>query len=74
VTSSYREGEQNAVAAYGSNRDGKKGKKQMVVGLLTDATGWPIAVEVLRGNTQDPQTVKSQIDKLQQRLGVGQVP
>jgi len=73
VTSSYLEGEQNELAAYGYNRDGKKGKKQIVVGLLTDDTGWPIAVEVFRGNTQDPQTVKSQIDKLKPRFGVDQV-
>lgn len=73
VTSSYLEGEQNELAEYGYNRDGKKGKKQIVIGLLTDEQGWPITVEVFAGNTQDPTTVKHQIDKLTQRFGVEQV-
>ena len=33
VTSSYLEGEANELAAYGYNRDGKRGKMQIVVGL-----------------------------------------
>ena len=76
VTSSYLEGEQNELSEYGYNRDGKKGKKgkkQIVIGLLTDEEGWPITVEVLAGNTQDPKTFKPQIDKLSQRFGVKQV-
>ena len=73
VTSSYLEGEQNELGEYGYNRDGKKGKKQIVIGLLTDEEGWPITVEVFAGNTQDPKTFKPQIDKLAQRFGVKQV-
>jgi len=73
VTSSYLEGEQNELAEYGYNRDGKKGKKQIVIGLMTDEQGWPLSVEVFAGNTQDPKTVKSQIDKLAQRFGVEKV-
>src|SRR4030095_14588285 len=34
VTSSYVEGTHNALAAFGYNRDGKKGKPQIVIGLL----------------------------------------
>ena len=70
VTSSYLEGDHNELAEYGYNRDGKKSKKQIVIGLMTDEQGWPIAVEVFTGNTQDPNTVKHQIDKLAQRFGV----
>ena len=55
VTSSYLEGEDNALGAYGYNRDGKKGKKQIVIGLLCDEDGAPVSTEVFRGNTQDPQ-------------------
>lgn len=73
VTSSYLEGEHNELAEYGYNRDGKKGKKQIVIGLMTDEQGWPITVEVFAGNTQDPNTVKRQIDKLAQRFGVKNV-
>lgn len=73
VTSSYLEGDQNELGEYGYNRDGKKGKKQIVIGWLTDEEGWPITVEVFAGNTQDPKTFKPQIDKLAQRFGVKQV-
>src|SRR5918999_6143423 len=45
VTSSYLEGEHNELGAYGYNRDGKKGKKQIVVGCLTDAQGRPVSIE-----------------------------
>ena len=54
VTSSYFEGEQNELGEYGYNRDGKKGKKQIVIGLLTASDGEPLSVEVFRGNTADP--------------------
>jgi transposase len=51
VTSSYLEGQCNELAAYGYNRDGKKGKQQIVIGLLTAADGEPLAVKVFPGNT-----------------------
>jgi len=73
VTSSYLEGDHNALAAWGYNRDKKKGKKQIVVGLLCDATGEPVAVEVFSGNTQDPQTVASQIRKTADRFDCSRV-
>jgi transposase len=69
VTSSYLEGTMNALGAFGYNRDGKKGKKQIVVGYLCDEKGEPIAVEVFTGNTQDPKTVASQIKKTVERFG-----
>lgn len=68
VTSTYLEGEKNEYAAYGYNRDKKKGKKQIVVGLLTDPEGFPVSVELFRGNTQDPQTLTVQIQKLARRF------
>jgi transposase len=73
VTSSYLAGEQNALGAYGYNRDGKRGKLQIVVGLLTDDTGEPLAVRVLEGNTADPTTVPTQITILKQRFAVEEV-
>ena len=69
VTSPYLEGRCNAYGAFGYNRDRKRGKRQIVVGLLTDAEGFPVSVEVFQGNTQDPQTaVSSQIRKLVERF------
>jgi transposase len=69
VTSSYLEGDDNALADWGYNRDGKKGKKQIVIGLLTDSEGNPIATEVFRGNTNDLATFHSQIEKAKHRFG-----
>jgi len=73
VTSSYLEGEQNELAAYGYNRDKKQGKKQIVIGLLTDDEGYPVSVEVFKGNTNDLQTVSSQLKKLKENFGVEKV-
>jgi len=73
VTSSYFEGDQNELADYGYNRDGKKGKKQIVIGLLTDDEGRPVSCEVFPGNTSDMKTFRSQVDKVAQRFGIEQV-
>ena len=64
VTSSYLEGEKNEYADFGYNRDKKRGKKQIVIGLLTDEDGWPISIEVFKGNTNDVKTFSSQVKKL----------
>ena len=73
VTSSYFEGECNELAMYGYNRDGKRGKKQIVIGLLTADDGEPLAVRVFAGNTADPSTVATQIDVLKTQFGVTEV-
>ena len=73
VTSSFLEGECCPLAAFGHNRDGKKGKKQIVFGLLCTAEGCPVAVEVFAGNRGDPMTLGAQIAKIRDRFGVGQV-
>jgi hypothetical protein len=51
----------NELAEYGYNRDGQKGQKQIVVGLMTDKQGWPITAEVFAGNTQEPKLGKKQL-------------
>jgi len=73
VTSSYLEGEKNQLAAFGYNRDGKKGKRQIVIGLLCDREGTPLSIEVFKGNTQDTQTFASQVSKVAERFGGGAV-
>jgi len=73
VTSSYLEGRQNELAEYGYNRDKKKGKKQIVVGLMLDSEGYPLTIEVFKGNTSDTKTVSSQLRKLKDNFGVEQV-
>jgi transposase len=69
VTSSYLEGEHNELGAFGYNRDGKRGKLQIVIGLLCDEHGTPLCIEVFKGNTQDPKTVLSQVKKVAARYG-----
>ncbi len=73
VTSSYLEGTHNELAAFGYNRDGKKGKRQIVIGLLCDEDGHPVSIEVFPGNTHDPHTFASQLAKVKARFGVQEV-
>jgi hypothetical protein len=73
VTSSYLEGTENALGEYGYSRDGKRGKKQIVVGLLCDEAGEPVSVEVFRGNTQDPATFGAQVQKAAEGFGCRRV-
>ena len=73
VTSSYLEGTHNELAAFGYNRDGKKGKRQIVIGLLCNEDGKPLSIEVFTGNTQDPKTLASQIRKVAKRFGGSEV-
>lgn len=70
ITSSYLEGQKNELGRYGYNRDGKRGKKQIVIGLMADKEGIPVSVEVFKGNTSDSTTVSSQIEKMANRFGV----
>ena len=73
VSSSYLEGRCCPLAAFGHNRDGKKGKMQVTYGLLCAADGCPVAVEVFAGNASDPSTVSGQVDKVRKRFGIGRV-
>ncbi len=73
VTSSYLEGAQNELAAFGYNRDRKRGKRQIVIGLLCDPAGTPLSIEVFPGNTQDTKTFGLQVAKVAERFGGGAV-
>jgi len=66
LSSSYLEGTENELAAFGYNRDQKKGKMIITYGLLTDVDGDPLGIEVFPGNTSDNKTVKTQIEKIKQ--------
>jgi|SoiMethySBSTD1v2_1073268.scaffolds.fasta_scaffold156019_2 transposase len=70
LTSTYFEGRHCQLARLGHSRDDKSGKPQIVFGLLTNAAGCPVAVEVWEGNTADPKTVPAQVKKLRQRFGL----
>src|SRR6516165_1281766 len=73
VSSSYMEGRCCPLAQYGYNRDGKRGKLQIVYGLLCAADGCPVAIEVFEGSTADPMTLTSQVSKLKERFALDHV-
>jgi hypothetical protein len=68
VSSTYFEGHCCPLARYGHSRDERRGNPQIVFGVLADAEGCPVAVEVFEGNTADPKTVATQIAKLRERF------
>ena len=73
VSSPYFEGETCPLAQFGYNRDGKKGKLQIIFGLLCNGQGIPIAVEVFSGNMSDSMTLADQIEKVRTRFGIERV-
>ena len=70
LTSTYFEGRKCPLARYGNSRDERPGNLQIVFGLLTNAEGCPVAVEVFEGNTGDPATVAAQVSQLRDRFGL----
>jgi hypothetical protein len=73
VSSSYMEGRCCPLAQYGYNRDRKRGKLQIVYGLLCAPNGCPVAIEVFEGSTADPMTLTSQVTKLKERFALDHV-
>jgi transposase len=70
LSSSYFEGVTCPLAAFGHNRDRKKGKLQVNYGLLTNARGIPVAVSVFAGNTGDPRTLLAQVSAMRERFAI----
>lgn len=73
VSSAAFEGRTCPLGALGHPKDGVRGRLQIVYGLLTDADGVPIAIEVFKGNTGDPTTVSSQVKKIKERFNISHV-
>jgi len=75
ITSTYFEGAyvESEIVLFGYNRDGKKGHEQVVLGLLCNAEGCPVGVEVFAGNTQDASTVVAKIQELRRDYGLKEV-
>lgn len=72
LTSTYFEGQAplNAKAKRGYSRDKRPDCKQLVVGLVVNRDGFPLAHEVFAGNTQDRATVGRMLDVLAARVGL----
>lgn len=73
LTSTWYEGRSCTLAKLGHSRDGRKGTPQILFGLICNAEGCPVAVEVLEGNLGDPTTVAAQIEKVRLRFGLERV-
>ena len=70
MSSTYFEGKTCPLAAWGNNRDGKKGKLQVNFGLITDERGCPVSVSVYEGNTGDSTTLLPQVEKVRDSFGI----
>jgi hypothetical protein len=73
LTSVWMTGRKCELARRGYSRDGRRGTLQIVFGLLTDADGCPVAVEVFEGDSADPSTLATQIGKVRERFGLERV-
>jgi len=73
LTSTYYEGSTCPLAEFGHNRDKKRGKRQINIGLLCNSQGCPVSVEVFPGSTGDPATVARQIKTLRERFGLKRI-
>jgi transposase len=58
---------------FGYNRDGKKGREQIVVGLICNGQGCPVGVEVYAGNTKDETTVIDKVHEIKRSYGIEKV-
>jgi len=75
ITSIYFEGEYKAseLVKFGYNRDRKKGREQVVVGLICNGQGCPVGVEVYSGNTKDETTVFDKVHEIKRDYGIKKI-
>ena len=71
LTSTYIEGEGEEIpkAKYGYSRDQRFDAKQVVIALVITPEGFPLAYEVMDGNTSDRSTLRSFLDKVESSYG-----
>ena len=71
LTSTYFEGamEQNPKAKYGHSRDQRTDCLQVVIALVITPDGFPLAYEVMDGNTSDRATLRGFLDKIEKTYG-----
>lgn len=74
LTSTYVEGaaELNPKAKRGYSRDGRPDCLQVIIGLVITTEGFPIAYEVMEGNTADSTTLPGFLDRIEQQYGRAQ--
>jgi len=71
LTSTYIEGAGEGIpqAKYGYSRDQRFDCKQMVIALVITPEGFPLAYEVMDGNTSDRTTLRGFLDKIEASHG-----
>jgi transposase len=71
LTSTYFEGEmeQNPKAKRGYSRDGRPDCVQLVIALVVTPDGFPLAYEVMNGNTADRSTLRDFLTKVETAYG-----
>jgi transposase len=71
LTSTYFEGEmeQNPKAKRGYSRDGRPDCVQLVIALVVTPDGFPLAYEVMNGNTADCSTLRDFLNKIETMYG-----
>ena len=71
LTSTYFEGEMedNPKAKRGYSRDGRPDCLQVVIALVITTEGFPLAYEVMNGNTSDRTTLRGFLDKIENTYG-----
>ena len=72
ITNTWLEGEysDSEIVKYGRGKGGKRGYKQVAIGLLTNSKGCPVGIEIFKGNTSDQTTVVDQITKISEKYGI----
>jgi transposase len=71
LTSTYFEGEMAEVpkAKYGYSRDKRSDCRQVVIAVVLSPEGFPLAYEIMPGNTNDRTTLKLFLQKIQDQYG-----
>ena len=71
LTSTYFEGEmeQNAKARRGYSRDGRPDCVQLVIALVITPDGFPLAYEVMNGNTSERTPLRTFLNKIESTYG-----
>ena len=73
LSSSYFEGRCCPLAQFGYSRDKREDRPQINYGLLCNAGGVPVAIDVVEGKVGDPRTIPDQVEKLKERFGLKRV-
>ncbi len=74
LTSTYFEGQAEEIpkAQFGHSRDHRSDCRQVIIALIVTPEGFPLAYEVMPGNTSDRTTLKEFLAKIQAQYGTAE--